>query len=154
MVSVRLITALAAIAALTPASLSHAAMSEADCASAYTALDADIDGFVTTVEGPRYFAYYRLGNKVFAENRVLREMFIVDCQAGMFDVMAPEVGAPFEGANSFTEAQARDRAMTYGLTGINSMNLDANGIWRGSGSLDGKPAKAAVDFKGNVVVTQ
>ena len=81
-------------------------------------------------------------------------MFIVDCRAGMFGVMAPETGAPFEGANSFTEAQARDRVMTCGLTGINSMNLDARGIRRGGGSLDGNPASAAVDFKGNAVVTQ
>jgi len=60
-------------------------------------------------------------------------------------------GAPIKGANSFTEAQAKDRALAAGLTSVSSLVKDGDGIWRGTAMKNGKTQKVAVDFKGNVV---
>jgi len=68
-----------------------------------------------------------------------------------FMAKAPEPGAPLKGANSFTESQAKDRAMAAGLTSVSSFNKDGDGIWRGNAMKDGKSVKVALDFKGNVV---
>ena len=72
-------------------------------------------------------------------------------QSDVFMAKAPEAGAPLKGANSFTEAQAKDRALAAGLTSVASLVKDGDGIWRGSAMKDGKAVKVAVDFKGNVV---
>ena len=59
--------------------------------------------------------------------------------------------APLPGANSFTEGQAKDRALSYGLTSVADLKKDDDGIWRGSAMQDGKSVQIAVDYKGNVV---
>jgi len=59
--------------------------------------------------------------------------------------------APEAGANSFTEAQAKDRIVAAGFTSVSSLAKDGDGVWRGNAMKDGKAAKVAVDFKGNVV---
>ena len=63
---------------------------------------------------------------------------------------APAQG-PVKGANSFTEGQARDRALAWGATNLSSLAKDPDGIWRGTATWDGKPGQIAVDYKGNVV---
>ena len=73
------------------------------------------------------------------------------CESDVFMAKSPEAGAPIKGANSFTEAQAKDRAMAAGLTSVSSLVKDGDGIWRGTAMKDGKSTKIAVDFKGNVV---
>jgi putative membrane protein len=64
---------------------------------------------------------------------------------------AVDAGAPLEGANSFTQAQAKDRIMAMGLSGASALTKDDKGIWRGTAQKDGKTVNVAVDFKGNVV---
>lgn len=59
--------------------------------------------------------------------------------------------APLEGANSFTEAQAKQRIVDAGYTGISTLAKDERGVWRGTAMKEGKSAGVAVDFKGNVV---
>ena len=61
------------------------------------------------------------------------------------------VGAPFEGANSYTEAQARQRVVDSGFSDVSALAKDGKGIWRGTATKSGKQASIAVDFKGNVV---
>ena len=41
-------------------------------------------------------------------------------------------GAPMPGANSFTEAQAKDRMEKAGFSQVNSLKKDDQGIWRAS----------------------
>jgi hypothetical protein len=60
-------------------------------------------------------------------------------------------GAPLKGANSFTEGQAKDRAVAYGATEVASLKKDDDGVWRGMAKEDGKSGEVAVDYKGNVV---
>lgn len=59
--------------------------------------------------------------------------------------------APVAGANSFTEAQARDRIEASGYTSVTGLAKDAESVWRGRAMKDGKSVGVAVDFKGNVV---
>ncbi|MBN8941291.1 MAG: PepSY domain-containing protein [Rhizobiales bacterium] len=59
--------------------------------------------------------------------------------------------APLEnGANSFTEAQARARLEQAGLTGVGELKKDDQGIWRGRAMRNGATVAVGVDFRGNV----
>lgn len=59
--------------------------------------------------------------------------------------------APVEGANSFTEAQAKDRIADAGFTDVSMLKLDDQGVWRGTASKDGKSMPVGLDYQGNVV---
>jgi hypothetical protein len=60
-------------------------------------------------------------------------------------------GAPLEGANSFTEAQARQRISDAGYKDVGPLKKDDQGIWRGEAKKNGAAVSVAVDFKGNIV---
>ena len=72
------------------------------------------------------------------------------CKDDVFIAKAPDAAAPLKGSNSFTELQAKDRALAAGFTAISSLVKDGDGIWRGSAMKDGKSTRIAVDYKGNV----
>lgn len=59
--------------------------------------------------------------------------------------------APVEGANSFTEAQAKERIENAGYTDVKGLKLDDKGIWMASATKDGKSVSVALDYQGNVV---
>jgi hypothetical protein len=58
--------------------------------------------------------------------------------------------APVEGANSFTEAQAKKRIEEAGFS-VTDLKKDDNGIWMATGVKDGKSVSVALDYQGNVV---
>ncbi|HZO86505.1 MAG TPA: PepSY domain-containing protein [Verrucomicrobiae bacterium] len=59
--------------------------------------------------------------------------------------------APVEGANSFTEGQAKSRIESNGFTSVSGLSKDDKGIWRGKANKDGKQVDVTLDFQGNVV---
>jgi hypothetical protein len=65
-----------------------------------------------------------------------------------------EAGAPFPGANSFTESQAVSRLAELGYTNPTELRQGEDGIWRGKAMKDGQTIDVAVDFQGNVVTPQ
>jgi hypothetical protein len=128
------------------------AASETDCGAQWKSADGNSDGVLAGPEADRYLAYYRVRAQVTpTDGRISKQDFMKACQNDVFMAKAPEPGAPLKGANSFTENQAKDRAMAAGLTSVSSLNKDGDGIWRGNAMKDGKAVKVAVDFKGNVV---
>ena len=129
-----------------------AAMNDAECAAAFTAADVNKDGVLTVEEGARYHAATRIGEKTITDGKLTQAEFLANCKAGLYDRRAIDAGAPLKGANSFTETQAQDRALSYGLATVSALKKDADGIWRGTAQSDGKPVSVAIDFKGNVVV--
>ena len=64
-----------------------------------------------------------------------------------------EEAAPLDGANSFTENQARKRVEDAGYTKVGTMQKDDKGVWRTMAMKDGASVAVAVDFKGNVTTT-
>jgi hypothetical protein len=58
--------------------------------------------------------------------------------------------APVEGANSFTEGQAKSRIEREGFTNVSGLTKDAQGVWRGTAMKDGKQVSVSLDFQGNV----
>lgn len=58
--------------------------------------------------------------------------------------------APIPGANSFTEAQARERLESNGYSGVTGLAKDDQGIWRGKAMRNGASANVAVDYRGNI----
>jgi hypothetical protein len=128
------------------------ASSEADCAARWKSADGNNDGVLSGPEADRYLAYYRVRAHVApADGRITQQDFMKACEGDVFMAKAPEPGAPLKGANSFTEGQAKDRALADGLTSVSALNKDGDGIWRGTAMRDGKTVKVAIDFKGNVV---
>jgi hypothetical protein len=59
--------------------------------------------------------------------------------------------APVEGANSFTEGQAKERIEKAGYTEVKDLKKDDKGIWMAAGMKDGKAVMIALDYQGNVV---
>ncbi len=59
--------------------------------------------------------------------------------------------APVEGANSFTEDQAKERIVEAGYSDVNGLKLDDKGVWRGTAMKDGKSVGVALDYQGNIV---
>ncbi|MEQ1696971.1 MAG: hypothetical protein ABL901_14135 [Hyphomicrobiaceae bacterium] len=127
------------------------AMSDADCAAAWTKADANTDGKLTESEGARYYAGMRVANKPVTDGALTKEAFAENCKADVFAMATPTAGAPLEGANSFTEAQAKDRAAAAGLSNVSALKKDDKGVWRGTATEGSKAVKVAVDFKGHVV---
>ena len=62
----------------------------------------------------------------------------------------PQPAAPVEGANSFTEGQAKSRFEEKGFSNISGLQKDNAGIWRGRAEKDGKTVSVSLDFQGNV----
>ena len=59
--------------------------------------------------------------------------------------------APVEGANSFTEGQAKDRIAEAGYADVTDLKLDDKGIWQAKATNDGKPVMVSLDYQGNIV---
>ncbi|MDI6029228.1 PepSY domain-containing protein [Corticibacterium sp. UT-5YL-CI-8] len=58
--------------------------------------------------------------------------------------------APVEGANSFTEEQAKERLVEGGYADVTALTLDDKGVWRGTAMKDGKSVNVALDYQGNI----
>ena len=58
--------------------------------------------------------------------------------------------APVPGANSFSENQARARIAAAGYTSVLDLQRDAQGVWRGTATRDGKSQPVSLDYQGNV----
>ena len=101
----------------------------------------------------RYVALMRVGDRtVAAEGRITQAEFMDACKADIYAARKTDQGAPLKGANSFTEGQAKDRAIAHGeVESVAVLKKDDDGIWRGQGTQAGKTVEIAVDYKGNVV---
>ena len=127
------------------------AMTEAQCEAEWKKVDADNTGTLSEAEGARYYAALRVADKTVEAGKLSRTDFLNHCKVGLFDVRQIDPGAPLKGANSFTEGQARDRAVSHGLSSVSALKKDDDGIWRGTAKRDGKDVSVAVDYKGNIV---
>lgn len=151
----KLLTAAFALLTIPAVALPAGAATEADCSAMFNTADSNKDGVLTATESKAVFDAYHTANKVPADGKLKRETYMADCKNGMMHVNAqPEAGAPFEGANSFTEAQAMDRLIGSGLTEVSGLKKDDKGIWRATAKRSGEKVNAALDFKGNVVVSK
>ncbi|MEP9377930.1 PepSY domain-containing protein [Aquabacter sp. CN5-332] len=75
-------------------------------------------------------------------------------QTGTTPAIAPKEtnpAAPVQGANSFTEAQAKERIEKAGFSSVSGLKKDANGVWQGTATKSGAPTNVMLDFQGNVV---
>ena len=143
-----LVAALVATSAALPAY----AASEADCTAMWTKADVNKDGVLSDAESMRYAAAMRVRNATLpADGKITRTAFMDACKADVYTPTKADAGAPLKGANSFTEGQAKDRAVAYGATEVAELKKDDNGVWRGPAKQDGKSGQVAVDYKGNVV---
>jgi hypothetical protein len=128
------------------------AMSEQDCTNLWKKADANSDGVLSDVETGRYLAGMRMAQvRIPADGRIDKPVFMENCKRDVFKTATNDPGAPLKGANSFTESQARDRALARGYTDVSALKKDDTGIWRGTATMEGEQVAIAIDYKGNVV---
>lgn len=67
---------------------------------------------------------------------------------------APTTGesGPTPGANSYTADQARSAIEKAGYTELGPLNQNANGVWQGQATKDGKKVSVSIDYKGAITV--
>ena len=142
------------VAALAGACLAlpgHAA-TDAECQDMWKKADANNDAVLSDAEASRYAAAMRVrDHKMPADGKLTQAAFVEACKADVYMPRKADEGAPLKGANSFTEGQAKDRAMAEGFMSVSSLAKDDDGIWRGTAMHDGKTVPIAIDYKGNVV---
>ena len=68
--------------------------------------------------------------------------------SGKAEFVAPT--ALEQGANSFTEGQAKSRIEGAGLQNVTDLKKDDQGIWRAKAMRDGKSVTVGFDYKGNI----
>lgn len=128
------------------------AATDEECGTLWSQADVNKDGTLSGVEAIRYAAWMRVnGKSAPSDSMISKTVFLENCKTGVFTATAIDAGAPLEGANSFTEGQAQDRALAAGYADISALTKDDKGIWRGTAMKDGKSVRVAVDYKGNVV---
>ena len=151
MKKIAVVVALAAVSFAVPSW----AATDAECQDMWKKADANGDGVLSDKESIRYVALMRVGNRTVAtEGRITQAEFMDACKADVYAPHKADAGAPLKGANSFTEGQAKDRAIGHGgVDSVSAMKKDDDGIWRGTGTQGGKTVQIAVDYKGNVVTT-
>jgi hypothetical protein len=64
---------------------------------------------------------------------------------------AKNATALVEGSNSFTEEQAKQRAVDAGYSDVSALTLDDKGIWRGTAKKSNASVTIGIDYQGNVV---
>lgn len=142
--------ALAAVAAAV--AMPAFAATDAECQDMWKKADANRDGSVSGDEAIRYMSFMRVaGMTVATDGTITQAEFMSACRADAYKPKEAEAGAPLKGANSFTEAQARDRVIAQGMRNVTGLKKDDDGIWRGTAQQAGKSVEVAVDYKGNVV---
>ena len=57
---------------------------------------------------------------------------------------------PTPGASSYTEAQAKSAIESAGYSAVGTLTQNANGLWQGKATKDGKEVSVSVDYKGAV----
>jgi hypothetical protein len=144
----------AAVVLATCTALPALAATDAECQDMWKKADANHDRKISQSEADRYVAMMRVHDrKLPANNQLDQASFIDACKADVFTPRKTDAGAPLKGANSFTEGQAKDRAVAHGVNAVSDLKKDGDGIWRGHATENGKPVEVAVDYKGNVVTT-
>jgi hypothetical protein len=148
------LTVLVAVAA-TCLALPAFAATDAECQTMWNKADANNDGVLSDTESLNYAAAMRVKDyKMTADGKLTQAAFIDACKADVYMPRKADEGAPLKGANSFTETQAKDRALAQGYTGVSALTKDDDGVWRGTAMENGKSVPIAIDFKGNVVIAQ
>ncbi len=66
------------------------------------------------------------------------------------DVHTVNDGRAQNGANSFTQAQARAHIAKSGFSNVLALTEDQAGVWRGTARKGGRSVHVGLDFKGNV----
>src|SRR5215203_1356031 len=104
----------AAVAATCSAVPAYAA-TDAECQAMWTKADVNKDGTLSDQESVRYAAAMRVRDaKMKADGKIDQAAFMEACKADVYAMPKAEAGAPLKGANSFTEGQAKDRAVAHG----------------------------------------
>ncbi|MGE0421627.1 MAG: hypothetical protein AB7O88_05150 [Reyranellaceae bacterium] len=128
------------------------ALTEMECADLFRKADVNNDEVLAGAEATRYLAAMRIWPVALPEDgKITYAAFVEHCRNGIFREAVNDPDAPLKGANSFTEAQARDRAEARGFVAVSGLKKDDAGIWRGTARMDGKEFAVAIDYKGNVV---
>ncbi|MBV9754509.1 MAG: hypothetical protein JO188_18455 [Hyphomicrobiales bacterium] len=71
-------------------------------------------------------------------------------QVAFAQMQLAQTASPQLGANSFTEGEAKSRLEKAGYSDVSGLTKDAQGVWRGTASKNGKSLKVGLDYKVNI----
>ena len=115
----RKLLAATALAATVYAACPAFAATDAECQALWTKADVNKDGVLSDAEAMRYAAAMRVREaKMPNDGKLTQAAFMDACKADVYAPATLDPGAPLKGANSFTEGQAKDRAMAHGATDV------------------------------------
>jgi hypothetical protein len=101
------------------------AMTDEECTAMWKQADTNSDGMLSGAEAERYAASLRVANKSVPGDGTINEAtFLENCKTDVFTTAAVDEGAPLEGANSFTENQAKDRVIAAGFSNVSALTKD------------------------------
>ena len=101
------------------AALPAFAATDADCQAMWTKADVNHDGVLSDAEAMRYAAAMRVRDvKMPSDGKLTQAVFMDACKADIYAPAKIDPGAPLKGANSFTEGQAKDRAVAHGALDV------------------------------------
>jgi hypothetical protein len=75
---------------------------------------------------------------------------ILGAPVALAQTTTTQTNAPEAGANSFTEAQAKDRIEKAGFSKVTGLRKDDQGIWRATAAKGDAQVNVSLDFRGNV----
>lgn len=119
-----------------------------DCANEFAAFDADANGRLSETEAAGVYARARIDGVAVNPEGMSAEECASICGADHWKAQATD-----EGANSFTEEQAKDRALSWNFTEVFALQQVDKGIWRGTARQGDASVNIAVDYKCDVVAT-
>lgn len=121
------------------------ALPERACSKNWAKADANHDQVVTGVEAAPYLAAIRRDGRIVPDDgRIGRPLFMHQCRVGVYSADPGDLNAPL------SEAQAKSRAAAAGYPGITDMVKDADGIWRGTATIEGRTVGITIDATGDV----
>lgn len=91
-----------------------------------------------------------LGAALAAASPVLAQNAPAKNNAAIKQVHTVNDGQARNGANSFTQAQAREHIVKSGFSNVSALTKDKSGVWRGTARKSGHTVHVGLDFKGNV----
>jgi hypothetical protein len=158
----RVLVLCAALVSATPA----LAQTPRDCGSLWKEADTDANGSLTQQEDRRgYFDAFKVaGRTTLVAGVISRDEFMLYCDGGLDRSAAGArqqkgTEAPIDrgkgdltpGLIPFPKDEAMRRLQASGYRDLGDLVLDAKGIWRTTGMLNGKRIEIAVDVQGDVV---
>lgn len=150
-------------------SMPAGAATEVECLSLWKTADVNSNGALAPDEDQSGYiaAAEKSGRSLVKPGTLSRDEFVLFCKENVFaGVQAATTEGPMTGPassrdigkgdltpslNALPEAEARSKLAENGFRDVQNLNLDEQGIWRGSVVVNGQRQEVAIDAQGDMI---